>query len=141
MTYMVYSCTSYLSLSNFIKKTHILSSSCWRVTAVFNFITRWWERNIHQYVTLCLSETFDDYWTFHAYISNCHLLKFKDSNLLFMFAMLLSVECDKGTFGYDCVNTCHCLNISSCDTRTGTCDGGCTPGYINNNCSISEYYG
>nr|XP_034321672.1 multiple epidermal growth factor-like domains protein 10 [Crassostrea gigas] len=53
-------------------------------------------------------------------------------------------ECNRGTFGYECVNTCHCLNISSCDKRTGTCDGGCTPGYINNNCSTNcpyKYFG
>lgn len=57
-----------------------------------------------------------------------------------MFAYLLFKECHRGTFGYDCVNTCHCLNISSCDKRTGTCDGGCTPGYIKNNCSTSKCY-
>lgn len=47
------------------------------------------------------------------------------------------VECENGTYGYNCVNNCsgHCLNDSFCNIQTGNCDSGCTPGYSKNNCS------
>jgi hypothetical protein len=38
-------------------------------------------------------------------------------------------------FGYNCTETCHCLN-ESCDPTTGECSaGGCERGYANSNCS------
>lgn len=68
-------------------------------------------------------------------------MKLKDLFLFIMFVYLFFKECNRGIFGYDCVNICYCLNIFFCDKRIGICDGGCIFGYINNNCSISKYYG
>lgn len=50
---------------------------------------------------------------------------------------LLVTGCYNGTYGYDCTNNCsgHCLNNSPCDKQTGHCDGGCKPGYSNDDCS------
>lgn len=50
------------------------------------------------------------------------------------------VECDDGTFGYDCIAICstYCLNESSCNKKTGHCEDGCNPGYTDSDCSKSE---
>lgn len=46
------------------------------------------------------------------------------------------IECDDGTYGYNCVNTCsvHCVNDSHCNKQTGNCDRGCNPGYTYSDC-------
>lgn len=46
-------------------------------------------------------------------------------------------ECDNGTFGHNCVHNCsvNCLKHSPCNKENGHCDGGCNPGYTNDNCS------
>lgn len=51
------------------------------------------------------------------------------------------IECNEGTFGYDCVNNCsdHCLNNSPCNKQTGHCDGGCNPGYTNRDCTEGKF--
>lgn len=45
-------------------------------------------------------------------------------------------ECEDGTFGYECTKMCssHCLDDSPCNKKTGVCDRGCSPGYINSDC-------
>lgn len=50
------------------------------------------------------------------------------------------VECDGGTFGYDCIAICstNCLNESPCNKKTGHCEDGCNPGYTDSDCSKSE---
>lgn len=47
----------------------------------------------------------------------------------------MSLACDDGSYGYDCVNNCsgHCLNGSHCNKQAGHCDKGCNPGYTNGN--------
>lgn len=52
----------------------------------------------------------------------------------------MSLACDDGSYGYDCVNNCsgHCLNGSHCNKQAGHCDKGCNPGYTNDNCSKRE---
>jgi hypothetical protein len=48
---------------------------------------------------------------------------------------LFFVECDLGTFGNNCSSNCHCIN-ETCNPMNGTCpDGGCQPGYKDDNCS------
>lgn len=51
------------------------------------------------------------------------------------------VECDNGTYGYNCVNSCsgHCLNGSICNKQTGHCDMGCDPGYTDSDCNKRKY--
>lgn len=52
----------------------------------------------------------------------------------------MSLACDDGSYGYDCVNNCsgHCLNGSHCNKQAGHCDKRCNPGYTNGNCSKRE---
>lgn len=61
-------------------------------------------------------------WLAPSFFSSLKLL-----NIFFL-------ECDDGTYGYDCVNNCsvNCLNNSKCNKQTGHCDEGCDMG---NNCS------
>lgn len=51
-----------------------------------------------------------------------------------------TVECNDVTYGYNCVNNCsgHCLNNYPCNKQTGHCDGGCDPGYKNDDCNDGE---
>lgn len=51
------------------------------------------------------------------------------------------IECNEGTFGYDCVNNCsgHCFNTSSCNKENGHCDKGCNPGYTKSDCSKGKF--
>lgn len=53
------------------------------------------------------------------------------------FSSQYDLECDFGTFGYNCVNNCsgHCLNNTSCNKQTGQCDKGCNPGYTSGDCN------
>lgn len=53
---------------------------------------------------------------------------------------ITATECDDGTYGYDCLNNCsgHCLNDTHCNKQTGHCDGGCKPGYTNDDCNKGE---
>ncbi|KAL8611821.1 hypothetical protein ACOMHN_053542 [Nucella lapillus] len=37
--------------------------------------------------------------------------------------------CTNNQFGADCNGTCHCLDDSACNTRTGACIGKCAKGY------------
>lgn len=50
--------------------------------------------------------------------------------------MYIVTECDNGTYGYNCANSCsfHCLQDYMCDKQTGHCHGGCVPGYTNSDC-------
>lgn len=66
-----------------------------------------------------------------------------DMLLLIMFyihnikVILLVKECDDGTYGYECLNTCsgNCLDGALCDKEAGNCSIGCNPGYMYDNCS------
>lgn len=51
------------------------------------------------------------------------------------------IECDVGTFGYNCANNCsgHCLDGSPCNKYSGHCERGCNPGYTNDDCKKGEF--
>lgn len=51
------------------------------------------------------------------------------------------VECDYGTFGYDCIGQCstNCFNELPCNKKTGHCDNGCNLGYTDSDCSKREF--
>lgn len=51
------------------------------------------------------------------------------------------IECEDWTYGYKCVNNCsgHCLHNSVCNKQTGHCNGGCSPGYTNDDCSKGNF--
>lgn len=51
--------------------------------------------------------------------------------------LFFDVECDEGTYGYDCINNCsgHSLDYSTCNKQTGHCEKGCIPGYTDADCS------
>ena len=53
--------------------------------------------------------------------------------------LLIVVECEDGTYGYDCVHNCssNCLNDSPCKKQNGQCTEGCKPGYTNALCNES----
>lgn len=57
--------------------------------------------------------------------------------MLCFYHFLSVIECNYGTYGYNCVNNCsgHCLNYSPCNKQTGHCDDECKPGYTDTNCS------
>lgn len=59
------------------------------------------------------------------------LVKYRDSNIL--------AECDHGTFGVHCTDTCgECVGEEPCDPVNGTCLKGCGPGYKGNICIESN---
>ncbi|XP_071838865.1 IgGFc-binding protein-like isoform X2 [Apostichopus japonicus] len=46
------------------------------------------------------------------------------------------LACQKGTFGADCKQTCHCAAGSSCDSKMGICSPpGCEDGWTGENCN------
>lgn len=49
--------------------------------------------------------------------------------------------CNNGTYGFDCAYNCsgHCLHNSPCNKTTGNCEGGCEPGYTDENCRKGEF--
>lgn len=61
---------------------------------------------------------------------------------LFYTRFCMVLACEKGTFGYDCLNNCsvNCLNDSLCNKQNGHCDRGCNPGYTNTDCSKGMFY-
>lgn len=60
---------------------------------------------------------------------------------IYLSLSITVIECDAGTFGYNCVNNCsgHCLNGSTCNKSSGKCERGCNPGYTNDDCSKGEF--
>lgn len=45
-------------------------------------------------------------------------------------------ECEEGTFGSDCTQTCHCLGNGICDNKMGFCSPGtCEDGWTGENCN------
>lgn len=54
---------------------------------------------------------------------------------------LFLLDCDSGTYGADCNQTCstNCL-FNACDRYTGVCNYGCLPGYIMPYCRESKIH-
>lgn len=52
----------------------------------------------------------------------------------------VSVECPAGYFGENCTSKCgHCLNeLATCDYISGSCIGGCKPGYKEPICNTGK---
>lgn len=52
---------------------------------------------------------------------------------------LLLAECEDGTFGKDCTQTCsgYCKDNRTCNSANGYCLRGCVSGYIGNFCNKS----
>ena len=50
------------------------------------------------------------------------------------------VACTAGTFGSQCLEDCHCRNVSfPCNHVHGTCpEGGCQRGYKGGSCTIGK---
>lgn len=50
---------------------------------------------------------------------------------------LLLAECEDGTFGKDCTQTCsgNCKDNETCNSANGHCLRGCVSGYIGNFCN------
>ncbi|KAJ8032289.1 Deleted in malignant brain tumors 1 protein [Holothuria leucospilota] len=45
-------------------------------------------------------------------------------------------ECEEGTFGADCRQTCHCASGSTCDNKMGICTpANCEDGWTGSNCN------
>ncbi|XP_045160250.2 multiple epidermal growth factor-like domains protein 10 [Mercenaria mercenaria] len=42
--------------------------------------------------------------------------------------------CPSGTFGRECMFTCHCTDGADCDDTSGYCDTGCAHGWYGNSC-------
>lgn len=55
---------------------------------------------------------------------------------MFDIWLILQTECHPGTYGPYCAHKCsgHCLNNSTCNRTTGTCDMGCGFGYTGHLC-------
>lgn len=48
-------------------------------------------------------------------------------------------ECDVGSYGYDCNETCgHCRDVSQCSNINGTCLTGCDAGYQGDTCKTLD---
>ncbi|XP_038069419.1 tenascin-like [Patiria miniata] len=47
-------------------------------------------------------------------------------------------ECDEGTYGADCKQTCHCALNVTCEKDTGKCLGACAPSYFGVNCQQTD---
>ena len=66
-------------------------------------------------------------------------------DLLFIKLLLkfiANTECDQGTFGADCKQTCHCgAGDTVCELDTGRCtSGGCANGWSGDNCQGNKWY-
>ncbi len=59
------------------------------------------------------------------------------------------VGCPSGRYGANCLQECHCRQMTSCDRFTGQCTGesnGCLASWFGNNCQIpdvceNDYFG
>lgn len=61
-------------------------------------------------------------------------------NIIFLCIWkLLLAECEDGTFGKDCTQTCsgYCKDNETCNSANGHCLRGCVSGYIGNFCNKS----
>lgn len=47
-------------------------------------------------------------------------------------------RCPSGTFGRDCMFTCHCIDDADCDDTSGHCVAGCAPGWSGSSCQESK---
>lgn len=47
-----------------------------------------------------------------------------------------SQPCPPGTFGYNCLQACHCRNHASCRGNDGFCE--CKPGWMGPGCTQSK---
>lgn len=56
-------------------------------------------------------------------------------------ALKIILECQLGYYGENCRNWCsvNCNVTRRCDRFTGSCNGGCQPGWTGNTCDQSEY--
>lgn len=64
----------------------------------------------------------------HVYKKNIQLL------------CLIIVECDRGSYGIGCNETCgQCRDVSQCSNVNGSCLTGCGAGFIGDLCEISKY--
>ena len=51
----------------------------------------------------------------------------------------LFIECDKGSFGIDCNETCgYCYEANHCFHTNGTCLSGCIAGFQGDLCKTSK---
>ena len=53
---------------------------------------------------------------------------------------LLVLACGPGFYGLKCSNSCseHCINPSTCNHVTGSCNGECQDGWQDENCDKSN---
>ena len=50
--------------------------------------------------------------------------------------VLLFLECDQGTFGWNCSQICgHCSKKNDCNKVNGSCPAGCEPGFKDDLCN------
>ena len=53
----------------------------------------------------------------------------------------METECDNGTFGQDCLESCgSCFGEKQCHHTNGTCLNGCNAGYQGLNCTEGNFY-
>lgn len=56
-------------------------------------------------------------------------------------SFLMETECDNGTFGQDCLESCgRCVGEKQCHHTNGTCLNGCNVGYQGLNCTEGNLY-
>ena len=53
----------------------------------------------------------------------------------------METECDNGTFGQNCLESCGwCVGEKQCHHTNGTCLNGCNAGYQGLNCTEGNFY-
>ena len=82
----------------------------------------------------------------YAYINvkeKCRASQEKGTSLFILMFNLLCffTECDNGTFGKDCTESCgNCVEEGQCHFVNGTCMNGCVPGFSGSFCIESNFF-
>ena len=83
---------------------------------------------------------------YYVYINEkekCRALQEKETSLFILMFNLFCIvtECDNGTFGKDCTESCgNCVKDGQCHFVNGTCMNGCVPGFSGPFCIESNIF-
>lgn len=68
------------------------------------------------------------------------IIFFFDTNTLSLLLLFVIGDCEIGSYGVDCSETCgHCLDVRQCSNSNGICLKGCDAGYQGAICKTREY--
>lgn len=79
-------------------------------------------------------------WFCRQYMVKEHTMYFTRTFKVQNISFYVLPDCDNGTYGKDCNNTCgHCFDKNSCFHSNGSCLNGCEPGFTGELCKSCMY--